>query len=233
MSSTKQNENQPEVLVTVSWTREDLRKQFQECFQRDPSEEELDTCAKVLKKDDMRKAYIQTSRTFIFEALLQGIAAKTASIQGMPCWFSLEDRIVPLSERVRAVSPDLENIDSIFLYANCELVSPFDSINKMLTCLEKDGHTGWRAPTVNELSCLCGMQKELKIRPTEVWSGETYDTEQENIFGKKVPCKVRMTLNFDDGEVCRGEGFTHAAVILVHKEDKVDAEKTDSKELVL
>lgn len=231
MSNTK--EKKQEVLVTVSWTREDLRKQFQEYFQRDPSEEELDMCAKVLNKDEMRKAYIQTSRTFIFEALLRGIAAKTASIQGMPHWFSLEDRIVPLSEQVRAVSPDLENIDSIFLYADCELVTPFDSINKMLTCLEKDGHTGWHAPTVNELSCLCGMQKELKIRPTEVWSGETYDTEQENIFGKKVPCKVRMTLNFDDGEVCRGEGFTHAAVILVHKEDKVDAEKTDSKELVL
>lgn len=208
------------MLVTVSWTREDLRKQFQVYFQREPSEEELDTCAKVLNKEEMRKAYIQTSRTFIVEALLRGIATKTASIQGMPCWFSLEDRIVLLSEQIRAISPDLENIDSIFLYANCELVTPFDSINRMLTCLEKDGHTGWCAPTVNELSCLCGMQKELKIRPAEVWSGETYDTEQENIFGKKVPCKVRMTLNFDDGEVCRGDGFTYAAVILVHKKEE-------------
>lgn len=220
MSNTKQIEKKQEVLVTVSWTREDLRKQFQEYFQREPSEEELDMCAKVLNKEEMRKAYIQTSRTFICEALLQGIANRTASIQGMPHWFSLEDRIVPLSEQIRAISPDLENIDSIFLYANCELVTPFESINRMRTCLEKDGHTGWRAPTINELSCLCGMQKELGIRPTEVWSGETYDTEQKNIFGKKVPCKVRMTLNFDDGEVCRGDGVTHAAVILVHKKEE-------------
>lgn len=216
------SEERQEVLLTVSWTREDLRKQFQEYFQREPSEEELDSCVKVLKKDEMRKAYIQTSRTFILEALLQSIANKTAALQGRPHWFSLNDRIVSLSEQIRAVSPDLENIDSIFLYANCELLTTFSGIEPMLNCLEQDGHTGWRAPTVNELSCLCGMRKELGIRPTEVWSGETYDTEQENIFGKKVKCKVRMTLNFDDGEVCRGDGFTHAAIILVHKEDKND-----------
>lgn len=220
------SEERQEVLLTVSWTREDLRKQFQEYFQRKPSEEELDLCVKALKKDEMGKAYIQTSRTFILEALLQGIANKTAALQGMPHWFSLNDRIVPLSEQIRAVSPDLENIDSIFLYANCQLVTTFSGIEQMLNCLEKDGRTGWRAPTINELSCLCGMQKELGIRPTEVWSGETYPTEQKNIFGKKVPCKVRMTLNFADGEVCHDNGFTHAAIILVHKEDKNDNGQT-------
>lgn len=226
MSSATHDEKKQEVLVTVSWTREDLRKQFQEYFQRKPSEEELDMCVKALKKDEMRKAYIQTSRTFIFEALLQGIAKKTAELQGMPHWFSLNDRIVPLSEQIRAISPDLRNIDNIFLYANCQLVTTFSGIEQMLNCLEKDGRTGWRAPTINELACLCGMQKELEIRPTEVWSGETYDTEQKNIFGKKVKCKVRMTLDFANGEVCRGDGVTHAAIILVHKEDKNDNGQT-------
>lgn len=208
------------VLFTFSWTKNDFEKLFIKYFYRKPTEDEVKACLKkYFNEEEFAEACNRVFCNFTRSAMMLTIADKTSDIQGFPHWFALDDRIIHLNEEIRVLNSELTNIDKIFLYGDCNLSTSLPSIDKMIDALEKDGNTGWRAPTINELKCLYNMKSDMNITNSVVWSSDTMEFTYKKPDGKKVPYRERVTLNFDNGEVCHSTYL--AEVILVHTNDNI------------